>query len=132
MCPNNRPETSSQSSQFQAGRWAVEDMNGNPRLIFDLIHLGAFCAFCAIPFLRLRVRAMWANWIIFTIAGLFLIMAVSRLALDLNYWSPFEHVRWRVDYWMQGTRGIILGSVLVLLVSRQLLGKRIAEDKDDA
>ena len=107
-------------------------MNVTPQFLGELINLGASCAFFGMPFLPSRVRAPWANHILFVIAGIFLIIGVHRLVFDLDYWTPSNQVRWRLNYWIQGLRGVFIGCILALLVSGELPGRKVVHDPDDA
>ena len=101
-------------------------------MILHIIYLGAAIGFVCMPFMPCHHCAGWARRVFFTIAGLFMLMAVLGLARDFGYWVLSQHQKLVLEHSMQAIRGFIIGCVFVLLVSGNLLGTRLEEDvKDD-
>ena len=98
-------------------------------MIEHVIYLGAAIGCAAAPFSRLRSRAPWACLVFFTLAGLFLIMAVCGLALDLHYWDLSGQGLLIFRSYIQLIRGFIIGCLFVLLVSGNFLGKKIIRNE---
>ena len=92
--------------------------------IIYFIYLGAAASFAVMPFKRSRERTTWAHWIFFTVAAIFLSLAVSGLSVDFQFWQPTEHARRYLVHYLDGARGFLLGCVFVLLVTGQLFGKK--------
>jgi len=76
------------------------------------------------PFSRKRSRAPWARWIFFTVAALFIVLAVCGGALEFQLWVPSNNIRLETERQLQGIRGILLGCVFVLFVSREFYGRK--------
>ena len=101
-------------------------------MILHIIFLGAAIGFVCMPFNGWHYCAGWARRVFFTIAGLFMSMAVLGLVLDLGYWSLSRHQLSVLEHYEQVICGFILGCVFVLLVSGNLFGSIREEDvKDD-
>ena len=96
-------------------------------ILIHLIYVGASVGCIIIPLKRSRSRACWARCIFFTVAGIFMLMAVCGLALDFQFWNPSKFVRLRLESYLQGIRGFLLGCMFVLFVSRELMGKKIVK-----
>jgi hypothetical protein len=96
-------------------------------MMIHIIELGAAVGFAATPFKRLRCCSAWSRWVFFTVAGLFLFMGVCGLALDLHYWDFSRHGLSVFRYYMQGIRGFVIGCSFVLLVSGDLVGKKVVK-----
>jgi hypothetical protein len=100
----------------------------NERFV-HIIYFGSAVAFVVVPFQRSRSRAAWARRIFFTIAGLFMVLAVSGISLDFELWNPSRRLRFDLPRYFEGLRGFLLGCFFVLLVSGELLGKKILRDE---
>jgi hypothetical protein len=98
-------------------------------MIEHIIDLGGAFAFVAMPFMRWHYCIGWARCVFFTIAGLFMSMAVFGLAIDLGYWDLSRHQLSVFEHYMTGVRGVIIGCTFVLLVSGNLFRKRIVKDE---
>src|SRR5689334_16523457 len=96
------------------------------RIIGHLIFLGAALGMVGLVFRPLRSRAVWTRWIFFTISGLFLVLGICGLAVDLHYWNFSSQAWFRFERQMQFVRGLIIGCFFVLLVSGELFGKKIS------
>ena len=97
--------------------------------LIHFIYFGTAVSFVIMSFKRSRVRAVWARSIFFTISGLFMIMAVCGLAVDLHYWNLSKHDLSQLEYHLQAIRGFVLGCAFVLLVSGELVGKKVLKDE---
>jgi hypothetical protein len=100
-------------------------------MILHIIYLGAAIGFVRMPFLPCHHCARWSRCVFFTIAALFMFMAVLGLARDLGYLDLSQHQKLVLEHYMRGIQGFILGCVFVLLVSGNLLGTRLEEDVKD-
>jgi hypothetical protein len=56
-------------------------------------------------------------------------MAVCGLAIDLHYWDLSRRELSTFDSYVQVIRGFVIGCTFVLLVSGNLLRKRIVKDE---
>jgi hypothetical protein len=97
-----------------------------------IIYLAAAIGFVAMPFRRSYFCAGWARWVCFTVAGLFVFMAVYGLALDLHYLDFSRHELSYIGSLMQAIRGFIIGCAFVLLVSGNIFRKKVLNDEDAA
>ncbi|MBA4389052.1 MAG: hypothetical protein C0404_13810 [Verrucomicrobia bacterium] len=104
-------------------------MNENLDLVVHILYLGGFVGSAVLPFIPLQSRAAWANGVLFTISGLFLIMAVSGLLLHLHYWTPSEYLALVLDRGFSSIGSFLVGCFFVLLVSGEFMGRRTIKDK---
>ena len=58
-----------------------------------------------------------------------MLMAVCGLAVDFQLWNPPNIVRSRLESYLHGVRGFLLGCMFVLLVSGELMGKKILKNE---
>jgi hypothetical protein len=98
-------------------------------MIEHIIYLGVAVGFIAMPFRRSYSCDTWARRAFFTIAALFIFMAVCGLAIDLHYWDLSRRELSAFWSYMQVVRGFIIGCTFVLLVSGNLFRKKIAKDE---
>jgi hypothetical protein len=83
--------------------------------------LGAVCM-AVFPFDRKRVRAPWARWVFFTIAGLLLFLGAWGLGAMFRLWATPDYF----GVFRANIRGFILGLFFSLIVSGQLLGRKVS------
>ena len=98
-------------------------------MIEHIIYLGAAVGSIATPFTRRYYCIGWARWVFFTVAGLFLFMAICGLALDFHYWDFSRHELSVFGSYMQAIRGFIIGCYFVLFVSGNLYRNKILKDE---
>lgn len=100
--------------------------------INHFIYLGAAFGCAVVPFMRSRERAAWASRVFFTVAAVFLILAVCGLSVDFQFWQPTARGRMGLEHFLDFARGFLIGCVFVLLVTGQLFGKKILKNKSVA
>jgi hypothetical protein len=99
------------------------------RIILDCVLIVGFAFFGFYPCDRNRVRAPWAK-IVFLICG---IIGVARgaiaLAWDLGWFSLGRAAGYKLDGLLNHfIDGLLLGFILSLILSRQLLGTKKSSD----
>jgi len=104
----------------------------NVGIIFDLVFIIGFAYFVFVPFGAKRLRAPWAK-VVFIVCGLVgTIKGPVGLGLDMNWLVVSNSAGSVLDKALTQIGGLLLGFMLSLIFSGQLLGTKAAPNDDHA
>lgn len=90
----------------------------------DLVLVVACALFACIPLDRKRTRACWANWVFVVVGTIGVAMSLLRISMDLQWIALGADAAYRVHGGLHFIRGLLLGLVVSLILSRELLGAK--------
>src|SRR5690348_3916660 len=95
----------------------------SPRVPFDLLLLIGCTLFAFLGGDRRRIREPWAKKVFYICAGVGGAIAIVGLAWDLAWFRLGSEASQRLDSCLALVAGTLLGLLLALILSGQLLGK---------
>src|SRR5438094_10547483 len=96
----------------------------NSEIIGDWVLIIGFAFFACIPMRRSHIRSRWATWVFLGVGTAGMAMSAVKLAIDMHWLALSRNTSYQVHSCFQFIRGMLLGFILSLIVSGQLLGAR--------
>lgn len=89
--------------------------------------LAILAAICLIifPVFDRRVRLRWSFYAFVGAALLVFVSSGFRLLEDFHLINVSKSTDWKITLWLMFGRGVALGLILALIISGQLLGKKV-------
>ena len=96
----------------------------NRRIVIDCALIVLFVVFGLFPFDKTRLRAPWARSLFLLVATIGVSWELFHLAMHLRVFAPGIDSSRPILVVSSGIGGLLLGFVVALIISGQLLGKR--------